>query len=155
MARKKGAKKYELVPVSPIERLAREIRRIKAAEVPPELRKSVSDLSEQVSKMVTVNINLQAKMTELMIKIADLVKELREIGDLLRRASEVEVEEGAAPAEISLTPVVEELKKISEQNERVVKAIEGLQDYLKRTYTRSLISRALGTSPLRKKYEEF
>lgn len=141
---------YELVPITPIMKLKKEVdalKRERQIDLPmDEINRNMERLSEQLSKLVSININLQAKMTELMIKTTDLIEGVSEMVDLLRRASEVEVEGGQVvqlPPE-ALSPVVEELKKMSRTNKEVTDAMKDLEKYIRKEYTRGLIRGALG-----------
>lgn len=141
------AQEYELVPVSPIEKLKKEIERLKKEkveyEIPlEELKKNIERLSEQISKLVTINLNLQAKMTELMIKMTDLIKNEDEMIELLRKASEIEVS-AEREIKVDLTPLTKELKELSETNKKLVEGLKLLENYLKKAYTKELISKAV------------
>ena len=48
-----------------------------------ELGDNISRLNEQVLKLVTVNINLQAKITELLIKSTEQIEQVTEMIELL------------------------------------------------------------------------
>lgn len=81
-----------------------------------ELTRNLERLNEYVSKLITVNINLQAKITELLIKDSEMIEQVTEMVELLKKASEIEVSEMGErmpQARINIEPVVLELKKIS------------------------------------------
>ncbi len=148
MPRKASEEEYELVPVSPIKRLEREIedlKKKKVAEIPIEkLGDNIEKLNEQVSKLVTVNINLQAKITELLIKNAELIEGVTEMVELLKRASEVEVTAETKPEQkIDLSPVVNELKNISSQNAQILEGFKRLNEYMQKTYRRGMLEKVL------------
>ncbi|PJA22828.1 hypothetical protein COX58_01065, partial [archaeon CG_4_10_14_0_2_um_filter_Archaea_38_6] len=82
------------------------------------LEENVEELNEQLNKMVSVNINLQSKMTELLIKVTDLVRENRELISLLEE--EAEGEAGTNDKGTSSDSLIMELKKI-ETNTRGMK----------------------------------
>lgn len=132
---------YELVPISPIKKIQRELEEIRKSRVATlpleEFKKDVEKLSEQIDKLITINLTLQTKITELLVKHAEVLKDLDEMVNLLRQATEIESEAGT----VNLAPVVEELKKIQEQNKELMETIRELTTYLKRTYTRGLIER--------------
>ncbi|MCW1300864.1 MAG: hypothetical protein QW507_01515 [Candidatus Nanoarchaeia archaeon] len=132
---------YELVPISPIKKIQKEleeIRRSKISTLPlDEFKKDVEKLSEQIDKLITINLTLQTKITELLVKHAEVLKDLDEMVNLLRQATEIESESSV----VNLAPVVDELKKIQEQNKEMMETIRELTTYLKRTYTRGLIER--------------
>lgn len=133
---------YELVPVSPIKKIEKEIEKIRKEKfgttIPlEEFKKDIEKLSEQIDKLVTINLTLQTKITELLVKHAELLKDLDEMVALLKQATEVETE----AAVVNLQPVVEEIKNLEKQNAEMSEAIKELTTYLKRTYTRGLIER--------------
>jgi len=137
-----GGVEYELVPISPIKKIEKEIERLRkekfSTTIPlEEFKKDVEKLSEQIDKLVTINLTLQTKITELLVKHAELLKDLDDMILLLKQATEVETETGI----VNLEPVVEELKKLEKQNEEMSEAIRELTAYLRRTYTRGLIER--------------
>ncbi len=137
---------YELVPVSPIKKLERKIKELeesKVQDVPvKELGENIEKLNEQVSKLVTVNINLQAKMTELLIKVTEQIEQVTEMIELLRHASEIET---TAPEKggMDLSPVINELKVISSQNEDIKKGFMELNNFMRSLYRKEMISKAI------------
>ncbi len=148
MPGKDDSEEYELVPLSPLKKIKQEIedlKRTRVEQVPlDDLRRNIERLNEQVSKLVTVNINLQAKITELLIKDSEMIEQVTEMVDLLKKASEMEVTEAgpaAAPqVKINLDPVILELKKLGLQNDQLLQSFSFLQEYMSKTYTRSLIT---------------
>lgn len=103
---------------------------------------AINELTQQTDKMVTVSINLQAKMTELMIKVTDLTENVTEMVDILKEAGEMEMEthEGG---EMDVEPIVAELKNLEKQNAETVKEIKNLIKYMKKMYTKQLIGKAI------------
>ena len=82
---------YELVPVSPLEKLRKEVEELKKAKegLPTnELVNSLRDLSDYVDKLIVVDTELHSRITDLMIKITDLTKESKLVFDLLSKAIE-------------------------------------------------------------------
>ena len=112
------------------------------ANIVENFEETISDLREQINKMVTISINLQAKVTELLIKMTDLTENVTEMVDLLKEASELE-EEGSPGAQMNIEPIVNELKELGKHNIDVVKSIKTLNDYLKKMYTRQLIGKVV------------
>ncbi len=140
---------YELVPVSPIKKLERKIKELEGRgvqEVPvKELGENIEKLNEQVSKLVTVNINLQAKITELLIKTAEQIEQVTEMIELLKHASELDTSSDKE-VKIDLSPVVAELKVISSQNESIKKSFADLETFMRSNYRRNLITQAINSS---------
>ncbi len=135
---------YELVPVNPIKKLERKVKELESrgpVSVPiEELGKNIDKLNEQVSKLVTVNINLQAKITELLIKTAEQIEQVTEMIELLKHASEVDVNDNN---NIDLSPIINELKKISAQNEEVKNNISELTNLMRNTYRKEKIAQVI------------
>lgn len=106
-----------------------------------ELEKNVNELNEQLSKLVSININLQSKMTELLIKMTDLVRENRELISLLEDAGAEEAE--SKTQGISSESVLFELKKIEKNTNETLKTNIELTHHLKKMYTKNLLSKAI------------
>jgi len=106
-----------------------------------QLEKNVNNLNEQISKLVSININLQSKMTELLIKMTDLVRENRELISLLEEASEEETAEKPGSGNEEL---IFELKKIEKNTEDSLKSSQELAQYMKRMYTKNLLTKVIG-----------
>jgi len=140
---------YELVPINPIKKLKKRLEALEGREVKQvpmkELGENIARLNEQVLKLVTVNINLQAKITELLIKNTEQVEQVTEMIELLRRASEVET--GDKEIKIDTTPIVAELKVISTQNEEVKRGFAELSNFMRTIYRREKITQAIQTRP--------
>ncbi|MDD3888279.1 MAG: hypothetical protein PHN19_06005 [Patescibacteria group bacterium] len=106
-----------------------------------QLERNVNELNEQLVKLVSININLQSKMTELLIKMTDLVRENRELISLLEESSE---ESSAENVGLSNENLVFELKKIEKNTSDTMKSNQELGQYLKKMYTKNLLSKAIG-----------
>ena len=114
------------------------------------LEHNIQNLNEQIIKMVSVNINLQSKMTELLIKVTDLIRENREIISLLEEASEIEPT-NKEKNKIDYEGIFLEVKKISLSTSKMSEENKGLLDYMKRIYTKQLLSKTLnGNIPVHK-----
>ncbi|MFA5405804.1 MAG: hypothetical protein WC307_00395 [Candidatus Nanoarchaeia archaeon] len=137
---------YELVPINPIKKLEKKIRELEGIEskdVPvKELNENIDKLNEQVLKLITVSINLQAKITELLIKNAEQVEQVTEMIELLKRASEVESSPDKE-VKLDLSPVVNELKTISTQNEEIKRGFAELTGFMRKDYRRDMITQAM------------
>jgi hypothetical protein len=108
--------------------------------------RDILELREQVEKLITLSINLQAKMTELMIKVTDLIANEKEMITLLKEVSEIEAESlkaseatGGTVQQVNLQPLIDELKKLSSQNEQMIKSMGEVENYLKKAYTKGLL----------------
>lgn len=139
---------YELIRVSPMKKLEKEVKALKEREgedTQDKLKDNIERLNEQISKLITININLQAKMTELLIKDAEMIEQTTEMVELLKKASEVEGGGAGEKSElkVDMGPVVDELRKISAQNEIISGSLERLMGLQSKEYTRNLLTKAL------------
>lgn len=105
-----------------------------------QFERNVQELNEQLAKLVSININLQSKMTELLIKMTDLVRENRELISLLEESGEDESEKKNEADE----GMVFELKKIEKNTSDTSKYVQEMGSHLKRLYTKNLLSKAIG-----------
>lgn len=105
-----------------------------------QLERNVQELNEQLTKLVSININLQSKMTELLIKMTDLVRENRELISLLEESGEEDIEKKSE----SNDGVIFELKKIEKNTSENSKYVQELGAHLKKMYTKNLLSKAIG-----------
>jgi hypothetical protein len=105
------------------------------------LERNVNELNEQLMKLVSININLQSKMTELLIKMTDLVRENRELIGLLEESSE---EDSAEKSGVSNENIIFELKKIEKNTSETMRSNLELGQYLKKMYTKNLLTKAIG-----------
>lgn len=108
--------------------------------------RDILELREQVEKLITLSINLQAKMTELMIKVTDLIANEKEMITLLKEVSEIEAESlktseatGGVVQQVNMQPLIDELKKLSSQNDQMIKSMSEVENYLKKAYTKGLL----------------
>jgi len=103
-----------------------------------QLKNNIEELNEQITKLVSININLQSKMTELLIKVTDLIRENRELVSLLEEASDGEQGGGT-----SNEGLLVELRKIENNTNELYQENSKLVEYIKRMYTKSLLSSAM------------
>jgi len=136
---------YELVPINPIKKLKKRVEELEKKDdydIPvKELKENIERLNEQVLKLVTVNINLQAKITELLIKTTEQVEQVNEMIELIKRASEVETTE-TKEGKIDMSPVVNQLKIMSGQNETIKDSLSRLSDFMRVLYRREKLTQA-------------
>lgn len=143
------ADEYELVPVSPLEKLRREIEELKKAKegLPTtEMVDSIKDLADYVNKLVLVDTELHSRITDLMIKITDLTKEVKVVSDLLRKAL------GGAPIQTSkkvietpekpLSPL-EEIEKLREENEKLTQQLSEIEKIYREREIKNKLKNAL------------
>lgn len=139
---RKRARKPDLE--AEIQRLREEVEARTSTKQYDILTKNIEDLNEQITKMVSININLQSKMTELLIKVTDLIRENRELVGLLEEASEIEIDAMHADAEATTKDLLDELKKVTKAIGDMSKSFSGVEKYIKRAYTKEMLSKAVG-----------
>jgi len=132
-----------------------EIEKEEKSEETDELKKAVHELALENEKMITVNINLQARMAELVGKVSSLIDEVKELVKILGQASEggegameVSEEEEAAEGEGGEIGSSEIMQQLANQNEQIINTMANLEKYMKRMYRRDVISK------IRKKTKE-
>jgi len=94
-----------------------------------DLRRELTDLNMLINKMVATNINVQSKVTESLIKMDDLLKEVKDMVELLQVATEME----SGPSE------VHGLNDLVDANKMISKSMVSIEDYMKKIYRRLII----------------
>ena len=109
---------------------------------------NVQDLNEQVTKLVSINLTLQSKMTELLIKVTDLIRENRELISLLEEASESGAEAASGGINEESKSLFEsllvEMKKVTKNTYIMGESFKNLDSYMRKAYTKGLLSKAIG-----------
>lgn len=102
------------------------------------LRRSIEDLTNQVNKMIGINMSLQSKIVELLIKLTDLIEETKEMTTLLKMASggEQQEKEPERPA-----VDMELLAKMLEQNSQLLSRIENMENQVKKVYRHQILQK--------------
>ncbi len=117
---------------SVIQRLRKEIEDLKRERVEEEFKKNVIKISENVEKLINLNINFHAKIAELLIKLSNLSEEVSTMIDLLQKASE---EEGVDYSE-EMSKI---LKQIRDQNDEMLRILKNIEEYTYKEYKKRLI----------------
>lgn len=90
------------------------------------LKSELKELNLLLNKMVATNINVQSKVTESLIKMDDLLKEVKDMVELLQVATEME----SGPSEIrGLTDMNESMRTLN-------KNVESVEVHLRKIYRR-------------------
>lgn len=55
-----------------------------------DLRRELNDLNRMLNQLVATNINIQSKVTELIVRMDDVLKEVKDMVELLQVATEME-----------------------------------------------------------------
>ncbi len=146
------ADEYELVPVSPLEKLKKEIEEIKKLKegLPTaELSDSLRDLADYVNKLVVIDADLHSRITDLMIKVTDLTKEVKVVSDLLRKAlGEVPQQKEAKKEKPKSLSPIEEIERLREENAKLMNELSQIEKLYSERMTKERLRKAL------EKYEE-
>jgi len=152
---------YEIIPVTPIKKLEERIKKLESSESTPQLQNLINQIIELirnnqkiVNDVIQANADLRNELSKLPPKIDELLTTINNFLSLVEAAGREEV----APAQPSpdiFKPMIEELKKISEQNKKLIESshsvLEELDKLSKRLKARGTpVSTLLSTYPLRK-----
>ncbi len=144
---------YELLPVSTIEELKKEVEELKkvkeTAASAAELVDSIKELADYVDKLIVVDADLHSRITDLMIKITDLTKEMKVVSDLLRKGlgEPVSIEpkqvKSVAVQGVKPSNPVEEIRRLREENEKLLKQLSDLEKIYRERETKEMLRKAL------------
>lgn len=133
---------YGIVPLSPKGRNIEELKsKGHSLDV---LRRTVEDLTIQTNKMVGLNMSLQSKIIELLIRVTDLIEDVKEMVSLLKSASELPPEKELTAEFIEKMlkqnqEYLENNNKLLEFNRKALESIKNVEKYIKRLYRKQLI----------------
>ncbi len=140
---------YELLPVSTLEELKKEVEELKKVKKTvsstAELVDSLKELADYVDKLIVIDADLHSRITDLMIKITDLTKEMKIVSDLLRKGlGETRTETNPIePKPRTSTSPVDEIRKLREENEKLLKQLSELEKVYRERETKEMLRKAL------------
>ncbi len=102
------------------------------------LDSQIEDINNQMEKMISVNLTLQSKITELMIKQIDLIENLKKMVDLLEEAGQEEEEKTDF-----ITPLKETMETLVSKQDEILTALQTIDKHITREYTREMLTKAL------------
>ena len=130
---------FEVISVAPIQTVKKIVEDV--GETREDFMEAINKLAKQVDRIAVTNLSLQAKMTDLLIRVTDMIKHMESMINLLQKASEGEGE----PPEIkaNIEPVTNELKKLNIQMEELKAKMGDMTEYMRKVYTRQLLGRVI------------
>ncbi len=102
------------------------------------LDSQIENVNEQMEKMISINLTLQSKITELMIKQIDLIESLKKMIDLLEEAGQEEEEKVDY-----ITPLKETMETLVSKQDELLTALQTIDKHITREYTREMLTKAL------------
>jgi len=103
-----------------------------------ELKNSINELTVLTKKNISANTNLQIKVTDMLIKMIDIMGKLQIMIDTLRKMSTME-EKILQP--IDFTPLMTELRFLRQGIEELYKRLDSIDNYKRKEYTDHLIQK--------------
>ena len=144
---------YELVPVSPLEKLRREVeelKKVKEGLPTTELANSMRDLADYINKLIVVDTELHSRITDLMIKITDLTKEVKAVFDLLIKATGGTVQETQKQKQQPIQKQVQkpispldEIEMLRKENEQLTQQLADIEKIYRDKEIKSKLKNAL------------
>ena len=110
-------------------------------------------MADYVNKLVVIDADLHSRITDLMIKVTDLTKEMKVVADLLRKAlgenvqNVQPVKEVQKPSQTQVSPL-SELESLREENEKLTQQLSDIEKLYREKMTKERLRKAL------EKYEE-
>jgi methyl-accepting chemotaxis protein len=130
---------FDVISVAPIQTVRRVVEDV--SETKEDFMGAINKLAKQVDRIAVTNLSLQAKMTDLLIRVTDMIKHMESMINLLQKASEFE---GEAPEiKANIEPVTNELKKLNIQTEELKAKMGDMTEYMRKVYTRQLLGRVV------------
>ncbi len=148
---------YELMPVSPIKKLKKELDEIKKAitsnsnthiqnELIKEIMETVKLNQRVVEDIVKSNAALQTKMSEMIIVMNRLIEEISLMGESFRKAAEaLTIEAKNERTEELLNKLLTEMTKLISQNQNILDSLAKLE---KQMIQKQLQRSGFGPSPI-------
>jgi len=156
---------YEIIPITPIRKLEERIDKIETSGSTPQLQSLINQIIELirsnqkiVNDVIQANTELRNELSKIPFKIDELLTSMNSFLSLIEAAGREEVAPQPAVQQISpdvFKPMIEELKKITDQNQRLVDANQAVLEEIDKVNKRmkgtgTPISTLLSTYPLRK-----
>lgn len=138
---------YEVIPTSPMRRLEKRVEKVESGSYSSQIRRLIDQVVELIKSnqkiiddSIKANSDLIAEVSKLPKKMDDLILEMREFMKLLKvSAEEEEVSEVSkevmTPLVNKLTELIEQNKRNFETNQAVLTTLGIIEKRLKRLYT--------------------
>jgi hypothetical protein len=145
---------YEVIPTSPIRRLEKRIEQVESGSYSSQIRKLIEQVIELIKSnqriiddSIKANTDLISEISKVPKKVEDLIIEMREFMKLLKTSAEEE--EVSAVSKEVMSPLVDKLAELIEQNKKNFETNQAalttlgiIEKRLKRLYTQSAPTRA-------------
>ena len=154
---------YEIIPVTPIKKLEERMERIESSGSTPQLQNLINQIIELirgnqkiVNDVIQANAELKNELSKMPAKIDELIGTMNNFLSLVEAAGTEETETTPQPAINAdvFKPMIEELKKISDQNQKLVESNQAVIEEMNRANRRmkggTPVSSLLSTYPLRR-----
>lgn len=131
---------YELIPVSPIKRLEKRVKRLEAERAVGAsefLREVISIIRMNqglVNELVKASDSLRIELSKLPARLERLIETQDELLKLIKASAEEE--KAAPPAELKV--LIERLDKLIDSNQKIAEGQEAIKDALERVCRRLL-----------------
>ena len=136
-------KKSNVVLSSMLKKIDKDVKEMGGQElVIKGLEKNIKTLTEKVDKSIGTNIELQEKVTELMLYLIELVKNVQGITKLLSGGSLQQIRKEGHSGE-SNVDLSEQLSVLANQNKELTETLRSLESQLKKDDIKEAIKRAL------------
>ncbi|MFH1473299.1 MAG: hypothetical protein ABIE55_00230 [Candidatus Aenigmatarchaeota archaeon] len=125
---------YEIIPVTPLKKMEKRLDKLEGAGTVPQLQSLINQIIELirsnqkiVNDVIQANVELKNEMAKLPSKIDEMTTELKNFISLVEAAGK---EEFSGPSPEIMKPVTSELKKMVEQNQRIMESNQAMLDKL-------------------------
>ncbi|MEM7821549.1 MAG: hypothetical protein QXX38_01910 [Candidatus Aenigmatarchaeota archaeon] len=140
MAIEKYQEEFELIPISPLRKLEKRIEQIEASSIvdTKEFLKEVLDIirmnQQLVDQLAKADDALRIEISKLPGRIEDLIGKIDELLSYVKAAATEEITSGISfkPLVEKLDQLIEENKKIVENNQSMLSTLEEIDKKLKR-----------------------
>jgi len=114
---------YEVIPTSPIRRLEKRVEQVESGSYSSQIRKLIEQVIELIKSnqriiddSIKANTDLISEVSKVPKKVEDLIIEMREFMKLLKTSAEEE--EVSAVSKEVMTPLVDKMTELIEQNKK-------------------------------------
>jgi methyl-accepting chemotaxis protein len=153
---------YEIIPVTPIKKLEERMERIESSGSSPQLQNLINQIIELirgnqkiVNDVIQANSDLRNELSKIPPKVEELIDAMNNFLSLVEAAGKEET--APAPQQLNadmFKPVIDELKKISDQNQKLIESSQAALEEVNRANKRlkggTPVSSLLSAYPLRR-----
>jgi len=131
---------YEIIPVTPIRKLEERMEKIESSGSTPQLQNLINQIIELirnnqkiVNDVIQANNDLRNELSKLPSKMDELIDTINGFLELVEAAGKEEVNVTPQPVQSNaeaFKPIIDELRKISDQNQKLVESNQVVLDEL-------------------------